>query len=871
VTVLQSDQIRIVSVSFILLGPGSPLVSIWFLLGLYKVDMASGNGLFRFGEFVLDIKQRLLMKNGRELPLTPKALALLMVLFENRGQIIERSDLIERVWTDTIVEEGNLAYTIRLLRKTLGDDPDSPKFIQTVPRRGYRFVAECYAVNEDPPKLVEGIYGNGLAEVVGSGLIGREKELAEITKILENDHVRLVTLTGPGGIGKTRLAKEVALLAGDRFSDGVIFVDLTAVTDPLLVPSAIANELGIREVGTSSTLDVLSEPLREKSSLLILDNFEQVVSAGIQLSQIVRDAPQLKILVTSREPLKISVETEYRVPPLAVPSIETKTTISDLMRFGSVQLFIQRARAARRDLELTDEDATALVGICKRLDGLPLALELAASRSKVLSIREIHSKLENRLALLTGGSRDMPDRQQTMRATIEWSYGLLTDREKRAFAQLSIFESGFTFNAAEKVLTNVDGDEPQLSETIVVDAVTSLTEKGLLQSEKSIGGEIRFRMLVVVRDFASEVRLRGNVGESISRSHADYFRDFAEAATPYYFSSGSAEWLDRLELERDNIRAAIRWSLENDLRMAARILASVRHFAALRFDVIETRNWLEEILKRSDEIAADVRCEMLTGLGIVSQYQLDYASARKAYEKNLAVCQTLSDKRLIARALRGLGAIDYMESDLASARDRINEALAISRSINDEFGEAAALARLGDISNAEREYAKARVLIVEALEIFRRLGFKEGVSSKLANLSITEFYLGNHASARTCLLELLNNCVEMNDEIQFRVGFEIAAALMAETGNFRAAARLAGATAARCEELAYFHEPVEQRFRDTYIAKLKNVMTESDFEAAYSEGRKMNVSETAQLALEAARSSTQAAVRLRLVERRSAH
>ncbi|HTK25943.1 MAG TPA: winged helix-turn-helix domain-containing protein, partial [Pyrinomonadaceae bacterium] len=478
------------------------------------------------------------MKNGSEIPLTPRAIALFMVLFENRGYIVEKDTLMEQVWGDTFVEEGNLAYTVRLLRKALGDDPDSPKYIQTVPRRGYRFVAEWQAVKETPSKIrsafSQGVFGNGLAEVIGSSLIGREKELAELTKLLENDKVGFVTLTGPGGTGKTRLAKEISALIGKQFSEGVVFVDLTAVTDPLLVASAIAHELGIREVGTSPTLDILSEHFREKSSLLILDNFEQVVSAGVQLVHIMRDAPKLKILVTSREPLKVSIETEYRVPPLGVPARETKATISDLMQFGSVQLFIQRARAARRDLELTDEDGDSLAGICTRLDGLPLALELAASRAKVLSIREIHSKLENRLALLTGGSLDMPNRQQTMRATIEWSYGLLSELEKQVFALLSIFEGGFTFNAAEKVLTDLNEDELHFSETDIVNAITSLTEKGLLQSEKSTAGEIRFRMLVVVRDFASEVRLQGKAAESISHSHADYFLDFAETAAPYF-------------------------------------------------------------------------------------------------------------------------------------------------------------------------------------------------------------------------------------------------------------------------------------------------------------------------------------------------
>ena len=818
--------------------------------------MTPGNGHFRFGEFELDIGQRLLMKNGSEIPLTPRAIALFMVLFENRGYIVEKDKLMEQVWGDTFVEEGNLAYTVRLLRKALGDDPDSPKYIQTVPRRGYRFVAEWQAVKEKPSKIrsafSQGVFGNGLAEVIGSSLIGREKELAELTKLLENDKVGFVTLTGPGGTGKTRLAKEISALIGKQFSEGVVFVDLTAVTDPLLVASAIAHELGIREVGTSPTLDILSEHFREKSSLLILDNFEQVVSAGVQLVHIMRDAPKLKILVTSREPLKVSIETEYRVPPLGVPARETKATISDLMQFGSVQLFIQRARAARRDLELTDEDGDSLAGICTRLDGLPLALELAASRAKVLSIREIHSKLENRLALLTGGSLDMPNRQQTMRATIEWSYGLLSELEKQVFALLSVFEGGFTFNAAEKVLTDLNEDELHFSETDIVNAITSLTEKGLLQSEKSIAGEIRFRMLVVVRDFASEVRLQGKAAESISHSHADYFMDFAETAAPYFFSSRSAEWFDRFELDLDNVRTAIKWSLDHDPRTAARILAATRHLAGLRAHTTETRYWLEQILERRDELPPELCCEMLTGLGVMCQYHLDYAAARAAHEQSLKICRGLTDLKLTARTLRGLGAIDYMEGKSSTAREWIEEALGLSRSIGDEFGEAAALARLGDLANLDHDHASAREFTTESLVIFRRLGYKQGISAKLSNLSITEFYLGNFDLARECLIEALNTCDEIGDQINFRINFETAAALMVEAADYRTAAQFSGAAEARCEELAYFHEPVEQKFRETYLAKLKGAMSEIEFNAAYTEGRKMSVAEVTELALAAA-------------------
>lgn len=826
--------------------------------------MAAENHCLRFGDFVLDTDERTLTRKGKPVSLSPKALRLLSVLVERRGHIVEKDDLMQQVWTDTFVEEGNLAYTIRLLRKTLGDDPDTPKFIETIPRRGYRFVAECHPTSRKSSGKKLEFAERTFRREIDDGLIGREKELTDITQLLLTDAVRLVTLTGPGGTGKTRLAQEVANHVQEYFPDGVIVVDLSSVTDPMVVTPTIAQQLGIREVGIKPILDVLSDYLRQRSPLLILDNFEQVVSAGVELAQLSRNALGLKMLVTSREPLKLTIETEYRIQPLALPLHETRDTIADVMRFGAVQLFVERAKTARPDLELSDKDARTLVGICTKLDGLPLALELAASRAKVLSIQEISSRLEDRLALLTGGSRDTPDRQQTVRATIEWSYGLLNELDKRVFALLSVFEGGFHFKAAETVLTKVL-ERKSLLATDILNAITSLTEKGLLLSEKSVDNELRFRMLVVVRDYALELRLQSDVAQSIRRSHTEYFVEFAEAAAPHLISLESREWLDRLYLERDNIRAAMRWSLENQPDMAARIMVSVRHLAAQRLHVTETQYWLEEVLKKSCDISPYLQCEMLTGLGIMSQYQSDYSTARETHKRALALSRMISDKRLVARALRGIGAIDYMESDSTSARKRLSEALDISRSINDEFGEAAALARLGDVSNAEGDYSRARPLILQGLEIFRRLGFKQGVVSKLVNLAINEFLSGDHKAARQHLLEAMELCVEIGDEMDFRINFEIAAALMVEAGDYRQAARLAGVGTARCEEMAYFHEPDEKRFRSTYMPKLKSAMPEQEFDVAFAEGKNMSLAEARELAFEAARGPEGSSRRLHLV------
>lgn len=802
--------------------------------------MSSKNGSVRFGEFIFDGEKLLFTSQGRPVPLTPKASELLCVLIENRGQIVTKDKLMQRVWSDSFVEEGNLPYTIRLLRKALGDDANAPVYIESIPRRGYRFIANCLeaATPDPPPAPAETDYG---------ALVGRDTAISELRKLLGGER-RLVTLTGTGGTGKTRLAREMAVRTADIFPDGIQFVELAALDNPELVAPAIARGLRIKDVATKDVLDAVSDHLQGKRMLLILDNFEQIISAGATVAAILRRVPELKILVTSREPLKLSFEKEYRVPPLELPSSGTARTIDVLMRAGAGQLFIVRAKAARDGVEFADEDAPTIALICEKLDGLPLALELAASRAKVLPVSQILDKLADRLALLTGGSRDAPDRHQTVRAAIGWSYDLLNDTEKLIFVTLSVFEGSFTFEAAERVFQNIEGNRGY-SKTQIVDSITSLTEKGLLVSDYSADG-VYFRMLVVVRDYGLElVRDRDN---AIRLAHAQYYLHFVETASPYLFLFHSPKWLDRFDTSRDNIRAAIRWSLDNAPHMAARMLAGVRHLAGIRWHTREIRYWLEEALNRSADIPLHLHCEILTGLGVVCQYQLDYTVGRRAHESTLELSRKLADERLIARALRGLAAIDYMELDLDASRARTTEALEISRSIKDEFGEAAALSRLGDICNAEHDHTTAGNLIKQSLEIFTRIGYRQGISSKHVNLSITRFCSGDHVGTRMHLAKAITASTEIGDQIDFRVIFEIAAALMVEAGDLETAARLSGAAEALCEEIAYYHEPVEQRFRDTYFNKLKALMGPAEFDEAYSKGRTMTMDEAVDLARQCA-------------------
>lgn len=816
-------------------------------------------GQIQFGEFVFDPGEVALFRNGAPVQLPLKALKLLAVLIENRGHILEKNTLLDQVWADSFVEEGNLPYTVRLLRKTLGDDADTPRFIETIRGRGYRFIAP-EAVKPNPRRAAVGnVVPIDVDFTDKNALIGREKELADIRRVLASDKTRLLTMTGPGGTGKTSLALEIAREVENDFPDGVCLVDLTVVTNPALVADAIAHELGIKHAGTRPILEVLSEHLGERSMLLVLDNFEQIVSAGVQLGQILRAAPDVKILVTSREPLKLTIETEYRVPPLAVPSTGDVTeTISDVMRFGAIELFLRRARMARPDIGVSDKDAHDLSGICNKLDGLPLALELAASRVNVLSFREILQKLENQLALLTGGSRDMPGRQQTMRATIEWSFGLLSDRDKEVFADLAVFEGGFSFGAAESILVAANARARSLSETDVLDAVTSLNEKGLLLSNKLAGGEMRFRMLVVVRDYALEVlAASGNAGP-MSRAHAEYFRDLAAKAAPYLISNESAEWLDRLETEHDNLRAAMRWSLEAKPEIAAQIASSLRNMWTIHGHIREGQHWPEEILKKGTEISPELRWELLTGLGNSAQFRGDLDYARDVYAQSLEVSRAAGDRAKVARALRGLAAVEYMRCNFESARGYIEEALVISQQLEDDLGVGAAYARLGDISLAEGNASDARVWTGRGLEIFHKIGYKQGIAAKSINLGLAAIADDDTHSGREHLEVGVRLSLAHNDKMNLQLGLYGFAALFFEQREFQKAARFYSAGQHIGEEIEKsVLEPAEDRFRDTLIKKLQTEMSDRELNEALAEGRRGIVSEYVELALgESDRSET---------------
>ena len=477
--------------------------------------------------------------------------------------------------------------------------------------------------------------------------IGREREVEEVKQRLLHPDVRLLTLTGPGGVGKTRLGLEVARQVMDQFEEGVCFVALAPISDPVLVPSAIAQAPRIKQGAGQSVAEALEQYLRERQQLLLLDNFERLLEAGPPLARLLSDCPRLKVLVTSRGVLRLQGEHKYEVPTLTLPPAGYRPSL-EVDRYEGIHLFAERARAARSEFRITTKNAPAVIELCRRLDGLPLAIELAAARVSLLPPEAMLARLGNKLALLTGGARDLPDRQRTLRATLDWSYGLLNE-ERLLFARLAVFVGGWTLEGSEAVCDV--GDEVD-----VLQQISALVDKILVQQRGSIQHEPRFTMLETVREYALERLEESGELERLRRRHASYFLELAEEEERASRGPLQRAWLDRLETEHDNLRASLEWSLtsQGDTELGLQLTGALSHFWYVREHHSESRMWLQSALERGSATSA-ARAKVLVGAGRLAWFQGEFARVNTLVEESLTLYQSLGDDEGAAFALLVLG------------------------------------------------------------------------------------------------------------------------------------------------------------------------------------------------------------------------
>jgi len=609
-----------------------------------------------------------------------------------------------------------------------------------------------------------------------TGFVGREKELAAARELLLRQDVRLVTVTGPGGIGKTRLAVEVANDLNDYFSGGIHFVPLSSLRDSSLIASVVVQSLGIREVGAQSPLEILKKNLRDSSPspiLFLLDNFEHLLQAALVVADLLTLAPNLKILVTSRAALHIYGEHEFPVPPLALPDSHAIPSVHVLCGVPAVALFLQRAIAAKPDFQLTRENASAVAEICARLDGLPLAIELAAARLKILSPSALLTRLASRLQLLTGGSRDLPQRQQTLRGAIDWSYDLLTPPEQKLFRRLSVFVGGCTLESAEAVCdTKADLDLDLL------EGMSSMVDKSLLQQVQQPNGESRFFMLETIREYARE-KLTASMEEvSTRRAHAAYCLVLAEEESPEQSGSESSESVERFAMEHDNFRAALDWLTESgDADWGLRLGAALFRFWETREYFTEARDRLGKVLNLSAAAPpTKSRARALFAAGVLAGEQGDYASADVLVGESLDITRKLGDRQGVAVSLNALAVLARDRGDLGVAHTLMEESLLVWKELGDQKAVARSLSNLANVVTLRGDYARARALYAECLAIFRELGDRTGIAWSLNHQGDAARDQGDSADAR----ELYEQGLAIFRELGDRWGI---AGTLADLGN----------------------------------------------------------------------------------------
>lgn len=654
----------------------------------------------------------------------------------------------------------------------------------------------------DPPTVKTAESFNNLPVQLTS-FVGREREIAQARLLLQNTH--LLTLTGAGGTGKTRLSLQLAGELLDSFKEGVWLIELAPVSDPALITQTVAAVLSLRDEPGRPLQTTLTEYLRNKKMLLVLDNCEHLVATAAKLAEtLLRNCPGLKILASSRENLAIGGETTWRVPSLSLPDPQHLPDLEGLTQYEAVKLFIDRATSAQPNFIVTNENAPALAQLCYRLDGIPLALELAAARVKMLSVEQITTRLDQRFRLLTSGSRTALPRQQTLKALIDWSYDLLGEEERRLLHRLSVFAGGWTLVAAEAVCAG-EG----LEDFEVMDFLAQLVNKSLVVMDETESADPRYRLLQSIRQYAQDKLIESGEAETCQQNHATYYLTLAEEAAPHLTGANQLEWLSRLELEHDNLRAALLWGsqksevksqkLEIASSLSLRLAAALWRFWQVRGYYSEGRRWLETALAQPSPLELRAaRAKALTGAGVLAQLLGDYSAAMTHYEESLNLGRELDDRQGIATALHNLGNLAFLRGDYHQARHLFEQGLAERRDLKDKNGMAVSLGSLASVARLQGDYAGAISLHEESLKLRRELKDVGGIATSLTNLGNLAYLQQDYPKATALYEESLRvwresgnkngSAISLNNlgnVARLQGQFELAKALLQESLKLR--------------------------------------------------------------------------------------
>jgi predicted ATPase/DNA-binding CsgD family transcriptional regulator len=683
-----------------------------------------------------------------------------------------------------------------------------------------------------------------------TSFIGREAELAPIASLLSDPSIRLVTLTGPPGTGKTRLALQAAGEMSGNFDHGVFFVPLAPIRNPDLLANAIAKVLGLGGIRGQAAGETLAAYLRAKETLLLLDNFEHIISAASLVANLLAAASALKVLVTSREKLHLSGEHEFPVTPLELPDSTLREPLSDLSQRESISLFTGRAQAARPDFQLTTENADAVAKICFKLDGLPLAIELATARLKLFDPESLLELVEDSLNALTGGPLDLPARQRTMRGTTDWSYELLEPDERRIFARLGVFLGGFTIEAAERVCS---GD-------LVVDMtdmLTSLLNKSLLQRKEGVEADPRFTMLETLREYAREKLDETGEDEMLLRHHAQYFLSLAEESYVELRSHDQSLWLDRLEGEHNNMRGALDWALAGaDPELALRLAGALGQFWWKRNHYVEGLQRTEQALAQSLNAPPEVRGRALNSASWLTFFMGHRLEEGKFWgDEALSIFQALGSKREIARAHCSVGLHAVATGDFDTFEKYFKLALEPFQELEDDEGLALVYTALGEVARLrDSDYERAEAFYQESLSLSRKLDNTYFICTNLFNLGDVAGRLEQYERQQT----LVDECLRLawTNKIRDFCAYGLYGLAMAMSGQNQPepAARLFGAYRSFLDSLGTRPQPHEATYIERELVSLREELGQMSFDEVMDEGRAMEEEQAVAYALNLGRS-----------------